>query len=79
MQALQPAFLRCDAAGCVSEKGALALRAGALQLGQPAESQLPCAQASLPHEGPALTLAAVHLDNGRCAVCTSLLTARIAG
>lgn len=69
VQALQPAFLRCDAAGCVIEQGGALLHygLGSLQLGQPAESQLPLCAGLLPHEGPALTLAAVHLDNGRCA------------
>lgn len=66
--ALQPAFLRCDPDGTVQELGGALPYYGLeeLRVGQPASHQLALLLGLLPHQGPALTLAAVHLDNGRC-------------
>lgn len=67
--ALQPAFLRCDADRTVLQLGGALVHYGLenVRIGQPASHQLELLLGLLPHQGPALTLAAVHMENGRCA------------
>lgn len=68
-QALRPAFVRCDAAGCVREQGGALAHYGlaALRLGQLASHELPVLEGLLPHHGPPLVLPAVQLQDARCA------------
>jgi len=68
VQALKPAYLRCDRVGHVLQRGGALAHYELQQLvpGQLAEQTLPWLMGLLPHEGPPQTLSALHLDNGRC-------------
>lgn len=63
------AYLRTDGNGLVVEQGGDFAHYGiaALQLGQPASSQIALLAGLIPHEGSPLCLQAVHTDEGTCA------------